>query len=59
MLDLAERPAVSARPWLAQYDPGVPGSLEYPAIRLDELLRRTAERSPERSALTFFGRSTS
>jgi long-chain acyl-CoA synthetase len=48
-----------ARPWLAQYDPGVPAALAYPAVRLDELLLRTAERYPERSALVFFGRKIS
>jgi long-chain acyl-CoA synthetase len=58
MLDLADRPPVATRPWLAEYDPGVPATLEYPAIRLDELLRRTAQRYPDRSALIFFGRKT-
>jgi long-chain acyl-CoA synthetase len=54
-----ERPAVASRPWLAQYDAGVPGMLAYPAVRLDDLLRRAAERYPDRSALIFFGRRTS
>jgi long-chain acyl-CoA synthetase len=59
MVELADRPAVATRPWLGQYDPGVPASLEYPALRLDELLRRSAQRYPDRSALVFFGRRTS
>jgi long-chain acyl-CoA synthetase len=59
MLDLDERPAVVSRPWLAQYDPGVPATLDYPSARLDELLRRTAQRYPDRAALVFFGRKTS
>jgi long-chain acyl-CoA synthetase len=58
MLELADRPAVGARPWLAQYDPGVPTSIDYPAMRLDELLRRTADRFADHPALTFFGRET-
>jgi long-chain acyl-CoA synthetase len=58
MLDLAERPTVASRPWLAHYDPGVPATLDYPSVRLDELLRRSAQRYPERSALIFFGRRT-
>jgi hypothetical protein len=44
MLDLGERLVIAARPWLAQYDPGVLASLEYPSVRLDDLLRRTAQR---------------
>jgi long-chain acyl-CoA synthetase len=59
MLDLAERSAVASRPWLRHYDPGVPGTLDYPSARLDELLRRAADRYPDRSALVFFGRQTS
>jgi long-chain acyl-CoA synthetase len=58
MVDLAERPVVGWRPWLARYDPGVPISLEYPSVGLDELLRRTAARYPERDAVVFFGRQT-
>ena len=58
MVELADRTAVAARPWLGRYDPGVPASLEYPAVRLDELLRRTAERYPDRAATVFFGRGT-
>jgi long-chain acyl-CoA synthetase len=58
MLDLADGPATAVRPWLAQYDSGVPATLDYPVVRLDELLRRPAERHPDRSALIFFGRRT-
>jgi long-chain acyl-CoA synthetase len=59
MLDLTDRPATAVRPWLAHYDPGVPAMLDYPGVPLDELLRRTASRYPDRSALIFFGRTTS
>jgi long-chain acyl-CoA synthetase len=59
MLELAARPATASRPWLAHYDPGVPATLAYPAVRVDELLRRTAERYPDRAALVFCGRRTS
>src|SRR6516162_9829356 len=45
------------RPWLAHYDPGVPGSIEYPDIPLSELLRRTARRYPRRAATLFHRRS--
>ncbi len=54
----ADEHVTAARPWLRQYDPAVPTSLEYPDLRLDEVLRRTAARYPDRSALIFFGRQT-
>jgi long-chain acyl-CoA synthetase len=59
MLDVTDRPPIASRPWLEQYDPGVPATLDYPPIRLDELLRRSAQRYPDRAALIFFGRQTS
>ncbi|HET9521090.1 MAG TPA: long-chain fatty acid--CoA ligase [Candidatus Limnocylindrales bacterium] len=59
MVDLTDRPEIAVRPWLSQYDPGVPASLEYPAFRLDELLCRTAERYRDRAATVFLGRQTS
>jgi long-chain acyl-CoA synthetase len=58
MVDLAERTAIAERPWLDRYDPGVPAALDYPDLRLDEVLHRSAERYPNRPALIFFGRST-
>ncbi len=58
MVEIAERPGVALRPWLRHYDPGVPATLDYPAARLDELLDRTANRYPDRPALTFYGRRT-
>jgi long-chain acyl-CoA synthetase len=43
------------KPWLAHYEPGVPPTLEYPAVPLHGLLEQTAERYPERVATIFFG----
>jgi long-chain acyl-CoA synthetase len=43
------------KPWLAHYEPGVPPTLEYPAVPLHGLLEHTAERYPERVATIFFG----
>src|SRR5918992_1778601 len=43
------------KPWLAHYEPGVPPTLEYPAVPLHGLLEQTAERYPERIATIFFG----
>ena len=59
MVDVAERSSVELRPWLRHYDPDVPATLEYPVVRMDGLLRRTAARYPGRAALIFFGRQTS
>ena len=43
------------KPWMAHYEPGVPSTLEYPAVTLHELLEQTAERYPERPATIFLG----
>jgi long-chain acyl-CoA synthetase len=59
MLQLAERSAGAGRPWVRHYDPGVPANLDYPDVRLDDLLRRAANRYPNRAATVFFGRQTS
>jgi len=54
-----EAPIEVARPWLANYEPGVPAEIEIPPITVDVLLRRSAERFPERDALVFFGKRMS
>ena len=51
--------AADLRPWLKQYDPGVPAAIDYPSLTLDGLLRRTAGTYPATAALVFFGRRTS
>ena len=48
----------TARPWLANYEPGVPPDVEIPDITVDVLLRHAAERFPTRDALVFFGKRT-
>jgi long-chain acyl-CoA synthetase len=42
-------------PWLAHYEPGIPPTLEYPALPLHGLLEQTAARYPQRTATIFFG----
>src|SRR5438552_8697816 len=42
------------RPWLKQYDPGVPHPLDYPATPLQQFLTDTASRHP-RAVATVFG----
>jgi len=57
-LSPAEPSAEVARPWLANYEPGVPAEVDIPDCTLDALLRRSAERHPGRAALIFFGKRT-
>jgi long-chain acyl-CoA synthetase len=45
---------VETRPWLRFYG-DVPESLEYPAIRVDEVVARTADRLPDAVAYNFLG----
>ncbi len=45
------------RPWFQRWPKGVPRSLEYPDIAVDELLHRTAKAHGERAAITFYGKS--
>jgi len=47
------------RPWLGHYDSGVVAEVDIPPIPVDGLLRRAAERSPDRTAMLFFGARTS
>ncbi len=47
------------RPWLASYAPGVPSDIEVPDGSLVDLLDRSVERFPHRTALDFFGAQTS
>ena len=43
------------RPWLKFYPEWVPHSIEYPEVPLDELLRRSAEKHPNATAIIFEG----
>jgi long-chain acyl-CoA synthetase len=45
------------RPWFRRWPEGVPHSLAYPEIAVDELLHRTAKEHGERSAITFYGKT--
>lgn len=44
---------METRPWHRNYDPGVPRSLEYPAVPLFHFLEHYARKLPERPALIF------
>lgn len=50
--------SVPGRPWLANYEPGVPYEVDVPSQTLDELLRHSAERFPDRVAIDFLGART-
>ncbi len=46
------------RPWFAHYEHGVPHEVDVPSQTIDELLRHSAERFPDRVALDFLGART-
>jgi long-chain acyl-CoA synthetase len=46
---------MSERPWLNNYDAGVPKTLEYPAIPLFDLLSQAAEKYPDAACTIFKG----
>ncbi|MGC8966752.1 MAG: AMP-binding protein, partial [Thermus sp.] len=50
---------VSAKPWLAHYDPGVPAEVEVPPIPLWRFPEESARRFPENAALEFLGKTVS
>ena len=46
---------MSERPWLNNYDAGVPQTLDYPAIPLFDLLKQAAEKYPDAACTIFKG----
>ena len=48
-----------SRPWLAHYQKGVPASVEIAAKTVPQAFDEATERSPERTAVVFYGRSIS
>lgn len=47
------------RPWLRQYEAGVPPTIGYPDVPVHQFLRDSARRFPDRTALEFYGRRLS
>jgi long-chain acyl-CoA synthetase len=41
------------KPWLSHYDEGIPESLDYPQIPLDQFLSESAQKHPNHNALVF------
>jgi len=48
--------AGAEKPWLRFYDEGVPETIDYPEIRLDQLLADSAAKFPEQQAVVFGAR---
>jgi len=44
------------KPWLKYYDKGVPATIDYPAIPVDQLLSRAASKHPDHTAIIFGAR---
>lgn len=55
----ASNASTSSRPWLKNYQPGVPADIDIPADSLPEMLAASARRFGRRTALDFFGAATS
>ena len=53
---MEEKRNPTPKPWLSSYDEGVPATLEYPEIRLDQLLADSAAKYPEQRAIVFGAR---
>lgn len=47
------------RSWISQYDSGVPATIDYADRTVPDLLRRSAARFPDSSALLFYGKTIS
>ncbi len=50
---------IKPRPWVKNYDEGVPAEIDIPEIPLFKLLDDSAEKFPKRTAFYFFGRRVS
>lgn len=44
---------MSVKPWLKSYDPGVPHTIDYPAVPVYHFLEENARTMPDRTALVF------
>ncbi len=50
---------MESRPWLKNYDEGIPGSLEYPKVPLFHFLEESARKYPDRPCTLFKGATIS
>jgi len=58
-VETKETAPLGTRPWTRHYDPGVPASLNYPAVPLQAMLDDAAESYPNATATIFFNRKRS
>ncbi|TMF72907.1 MAG: hypothetical protein E6I18_16535, partial [Chloroflexi bacterium] len=58
-VETKETAPLNTRPWTRHYDPGVPASLNYPAVPLQAMLDDAAESYPNATATIFFNRKRS
>ena len=47
--------SITTKPWLQFYDEGVPPSIDYPEVSLDQLLKNSAAKHPDHGAIIFGG----
>jgi long-chain acyl-CoA synthetase len=58
-VETKETAPLGGRPWTRYYDPGVPASLNYPAVPVQAMLDDAAESYPNATATIFFNRKRS
>src|SRR5213594_3281284 len=58
-VEVKETAPLNGRPWTRHYDPGVPASLNYPAVPLQAMLEDAAQSYPTATATLFFNRKRS
>jgi len=50
---MSEENPYASKPWLKNYDPGVPAHIDYPEMNLYEFLDNSAKRFGSRTAIWF------
>lgn len=50
---------MTSKPWLAQYPPEIPATIEYAPIPLQEFLTRSATKFPDKISMHFLGKNVS
>ncbi len=53
---MEQKGSSGSKPWLSSYDKGVPTTIDYPQVHLDQLLADSAAEYPEQRAIIFGGR---
>ncbi len=53
---MEENGPYASKPWLRYYDEGIPATIDYPSVSLDQLLADSARKHPETPAIIFGAR---